>query len=383
MKNKHIKETVRIITDVPKNFIDSPIKLIKKFPPQIKKLKIKIGSPPGSLDYVGDSVKPDTTITLRSYNQDKFIEENITTPKKLKDVLKEGYVNWIEVTGLRDLDSISEIGNQFNIHPMMLEDILNTQHLPKYEEGENYSAIILKAFLDDGEGNFKKNHITLVLTNNTIIQFQDLENDLLKAKIERIKQSKGRARKLKVDYLYYVLLDAFIDSYYVFFTNMNEKSFELEERLLSKGVGNLMEEIHSLKAELNDIRKNLFPLKDTVTNLIEDEPEFINKKNRVFFNDLKDHLNQLVEFYLHYNENIKALVDLNSAILSNNLNAVMKTLTIIATIFIPLTFIAGIYGMNFEYMPELSWRWAYFLIWGIMVFVTVGMILFFKRKKWL
>ncbi len=371
------------ISELPQNIINSPIKLMKKFPTHIKKLAVKIGSPPGSLDYVGDSEKLETTIKLRSYNQDNFTEENISDPAKIKESLKEGYVNWIEVTGLRDLNSISEIGNQFSVHPMLLEDILNTQHLPKYEEEENYSAIILKAFADDGQGNFKKNHITLVLTNNTIIQFQDLEHDLLNAKIERIKQSKGRARKLKVDYLYYVLLDAFIDSYYVFFTNMNEKSSELEERLLSKGVGNLMEEIHSLKAELNDIRKNLFPLRDTIANLIEDEPEFINKKNMVFFNDLKDHLNQLVEFYLHYNENIKALVDLNSAILSNNLNAVMKTLTIIATIFIPLTFIAGIYGMNFDYMPELHWRWAYFLVWGIMLLVTIGMILFFKRKNWL
>jgi magnesium transporter len=383
MINKRIENTVSKITEVPQNIIETPIKLIKKLSPQLKKLKVKIGSPPGSLDYIGDSEKLETTIKIRAYNQDNFIEEKISDPVRIKESLKEGYVNWIEVTGLQDLNSISEIGNQFNIHPMLLEDVLNTQHLPKYEEGENYSAIILKEFWDDGRGNFKKNHITLVLTNNTIIQFQDFEHDLLKAKIERIKQSRGRARKLKVDYLYYVLLDAFIDSYYVFFTNMNEKSSELEERLLSKGAGNLMEEIHCLKAELNDIRKNLFPLRDTITNLIEDEPEFINKKNIVFFNDLKDHLNQLVEFYLHYNENIKALVDLNSAILSNNLNAVMKTLTIIATIFIPLTFIAGIYGMNFEFMPELGWKWGYFMVWGVMVLVTLGMFIFFKRKNWL
>lgn len=383
MINKQIEKTVGKIADVPKDIIEAPIKMIKRLSPQLKKLKIKIGSPPGSLDYVGDSEKLETTIKLRAYNQDNFIEEVISDPTKLKDSLKEGYINWIEVTGLQNLDSIGEIGNQFSIHAMLLEDILNTQHLPKYEEGDNYSAIILKAFLDDRQGNFRKNHITLLLTNNTIIQFQDFENDLLKAKIERIKQSKGRARKLKADYLFYVLIDAFIDSYYVFFTNMNEKSSDLEERLLSKGVGNLMEEIHRLKAELNDFRKNLFPLRDTITNLIEDEPEFINKKNMVFFNDLKDHLNQLVEFYLHYNENIKALIDLNSAILSNNLNAVMKTLTIIATIFIPLTFIAGIYGMNFEFMPELGWKWGYFMVWGVMVLVTLGMFIFFKRKNWL
>ena len=383
MINKQIEKTVGKIADVPKDIIEAPIKMIKRLSPQLKKLKIKIGSPPGSLDYVGDSEKLETTIKLRAYNLDNYIEEGISDTTKIKDSLKEGYINWIEVTGLRNLDSIGEIGNQFSIHAMLLEDILNTQHLPKYEEGDNYSAIILKAFLDDGQGNFKKNHITLLMTNNTIIQFQDFENDLLKAKIERIKQSKGRARKLKADYLFYVLIDAFIDSYYVFFTNMNEKSSDLEERLLSKGVGNLMEEIHSLKAELNDYRKNLFPLRDTITNLIEDEPEFINKKNMVFFSDLKDHLNQLVEFYLHYNENIKALVDLNSAILSNNLNAVMKTLTIIATIFIPLTFIAGIYGMNFEFMPELGWKWGYFMVWGVMVLVTLGMFIFFKRKNWL
>jgi magnesium transporter len=348
-----------------------------------KKLSLKIGLPPGSLDYVGDSEQLETTIKFRAYNQDNFIEEIISNPSNLKNFIKDEYVNWVEVTGLRDLDSIEEIGKQFKIHPMLLEDILNTEHLPKYEEEENYSALILNAFTSDGQSNFKKNHICLVLTDSTIIQFQDAENDILKNKIERMKQSKGRARKLKSDYLFYVLVDAFIDTYYFFFTNINEKISQLEERLLATTGENLMEEIHSLKIELNNIRKNLFPLRETITDLIKGEPEYIAEKNFVFFNDLRDHLNQLVEFYLLYNENIKALVDLNNSNQNNSLNAVMKTLTIIATIFIPLTFIAGIYGMNFEYMPELGYRWAYFAVWGIMAAVTIGMLVFFRRKKWL
>ena len=348
-----------------------------------RKLTLKIGLPPGSLDYVGDSEQLETTIKFRAYNQDNFIEETISDASSIKKFIKDEYVNWIEVTGLRNLDSIGELGKQFGLHPMLLEDVLNTEHLPKYEEEENYSALILKAYAPNNEGSFKSNHICLVLTDSTIIQFQDFENDVLKNKIERIKQSKGRARKLKADYLFYVLIDAFIDTYYLFFTNINEKISQLEERLLSSTTENLMEEIHSLKFELNNIRKNLFPLRETITGLIKEEPNYISEKNMVFFNDLRDHLNQLVEFYLLYNENIKSLVDLNNSNQNNSINAVMKTLTIIATIFIPLTFIAGIYGMNFDYMPELGWGWAYFAILGVMLLVTIGMLFFFRRKKWL
>ena len=348
-----------------------------------KKLSSKIGLPPGSLDYIGNSDQLETTIKFRAYNQDNFIEEIVSNPSSIKDLVKGKYVNWVEVTGLRNLDSIGELGKQFGLHPMLLEDVLNTEHLPKYEEEENYSAIILKAYSPNNQSSFKRNHICLVLTDNTIIQFQDFESDILKNKIERMKQSRGRARKLKADYLFYVLIDAFIDTYYLFFTNINEKISQLEERLLSSAGENLMEEIHSLKIELNNIRKNLFPLRETIIDLIKGEPEYVSEKNLIFFNDLRDHLNQLVEFYLLYNENIKALVDLNNSNQNNNLNSVMKTLTIIATIFIPLTFIAGIYGMNFEYMPELGWRGAYFIVWGVMVAVTVGMLFFFRKKKWL
>ncbi len=348
-----------------------------------RKLTLKIGLPPGSLDYVGDSEQLETTIKFRAYNQDNFIEETISDASSIKKFIKDEYVTWIEVTGLRNLDSIGELGKQFGLHPMLLEDVLNTEHLPKYEEEENYSALILKAYAPNNEGSFKSNHICLVLTDSTIIQFQDFENNVLKNKIERIKQAKGRARKLKADYLFYVLIDALIDTYYLFFTNINEKISQLEERLLSSTTENLMEEIHNLKSELNNLRKNLFPLRETMTDLISDEPDYISEKNMVFFNDLRDHLNQLVEFYLLYNENIKSLVDLNNSNQNNSINAVMKTLTIIATIFIPLTFIAGIYGMNFDYMPELGWGWAYFAILGVMLLVTIGMLFFFRRKKWL
>lgn len=347
-----------------------------------KNINLKIGMPPGSLDYIGESEQLDTTIEVRSYNRDNFIENTITNPSAIKQHFKDEYVNWIEVTGLRNLESIAEIGNQFNIHPMLLEDVLNTDHLPKYEEEENYNAIILKAYSQDENGIFKRNHICLVLTDNCIIQMQDYENEILRNKIERIRQSKGRAREKKADYLFYILLDAFVDTYYLFFSDINEQISNLEEKLLSNKSGNLMEQIHNIKFELNNLRKNLFPLRESITELISNEPNYISKENLVYFNDLRDHLNQLVEFYLLYNENIKSLIDLNNSNQNNNMNAIMKTLTIIATIFIPLTFIAGIYGMNFEYMPELDWEWAYFMILGVMFTVTLGMVMYFKRKKW-
>ena len=358
------------------------IKNIKKLKKLKKILHHKVGYAPGSLEYVGESEVSTTQLVFRSYNESNFDEEIIKDITSIKNKVKANHVNWIECTGLNNVEIINEIGNAFNVHSMLLEDVMNTQHLPKYEEEENYSAIIIKAFIPDDNGSFKQNHICLILSNNTIIHLQDFESEILKNKVERIKMSKGRARKLKSDYLFYVLLDAFVDTYYLFFTNINERISELEERLLSNTNHNLMEEIHSLKGEVNNLRKNLFPLRDAVNDIINDEPEFIDENNLIFFRDIKDHINQLVEFYLLYNENIRGLVDLNNSNLNNNINAVMKTLTIIATIFIPLTFIAGLYGMNFSYMPELQWQNGYFVALGVMFFVGVMMVVYMKGKKW-
>ena len=358
------------------------IKNIKKLKKIKNFLNHKVGNAPGSLEYVGESEVSKSLIIQRSYNEEEFSEDHNSDPQSIKSKLFDSRVNWIECTGLNDIESINEIGNIFSIHSMLLEDILNTQHLPKFEEGEEYNAMILKAFVPDSQGNFQRNHICLVQNENAVVHFQDFESEILKNKIERIKQSKGRARKLKSDYLFYVLLDAFVDTYYLIFADINERISGLEERLLA-GVGdNLMEEIHSLKRELNDIRKNLYPLGDALNNIIKDEHQFISEDNMIFFRDVKDHVNQLVEFYLLYNEHIKGLVDLNNSNLNNNINAVMKTLTIIATIFIPLTFIAGLYGMNFSYIPELQWQYGYFVVLGIMVLVGGLMVLYMKKKNW-
>ncbi|MBL1214592.1 MAG: magnesium/cobalt transporter CorA [Ignavibacteriae bacterium] len=358
------------------------IKKIKKLTNIKKILSHKVGNAPGSLEYVGESKISKAQIVLRSYSERDFNEENIEDAKTIKNKIIEDRVNWIECTGLNDTQTIHEIGSAFDVHSMLLEDILNTQHLPKFEESESYNAIIIKAFVPDAEGNFRRNHICLVQSGNTVIHFQDFETEILKNKIERIKQSKGRARKLNSDYLFYILLDAFVDTYYLIFADINERISELEEQLLESAGDNLMEDIHSLKRELNSIRKNLFPLGEALNNIINDEHQFIAEDNLIFFRDIKDHVNQLVEFYVMYNENIKALVDLNNSNLNNNINAVMKTLTIIATIFIPLTFIAGLYGMNFNYMPELQWQYGYFGALGVMVIVGGLMVLYMKRKKW-
>jgi magnesium transporter len=358
------------------------LKQIKNLKNIKKYLNLKVGNAPGSLEYVGESEVSKSLIVQRSYNEAEFSEDKNIEPQSIKNNLLEDRVNWIECTGLSDIDSINEIGNTFNIHQMLLEDILNTQHLPKFDEDEEYNAMIIKAFVPDSQGNFRRNHICLVQNENTVVHFQDFESEILKNKIERIKQSKGRARKLKSDYLFYVLLDAFVDTYYLIFADINERISELEERLLECVGENLMEEIHSLKRELNDIRKNLYPLGDALNNIINDEHQFISEDNMIFFRDVKDHVNQLVEFYLMYNENIKGLVDLNNSNLNNNINAVMKTLTIIATIFIPLTFIAGLYGMNFNNMPELQWQYGYFAVLGVMLFVGLMMVIYMKRKNW-
>jgi magnesium transporter len=353
--------------------------MIKKFR---RKIFNKIGQAPGNMEYIGDADFKTSQVILRTYNEADFREDVISDLPLISNNIRRDSVNWIEVTGLNNLEKIQEIGSAFNIHPMLLEDIVNTQHLPKFEDTENYSALILKGFNRVNNSDFSQNHVCIILQDNIIIHFQDFESDILKNKIERIKQSKGRARKLKSDYLFFVLLDAFVDTYYLVFSNINEKISDLEERLLSGANENLMEEIHSLKLELNNLRKHLYPLRDVMNDIIKNETDFISEDNLVFFSDVKDHVSQLIEYYILYNENLKGLVDLNNANQSNNINSVMKTLTIIATLFIPLTFIAGLYGMNFKYMPELELQHGYFIALGVMILVGIVMVIYMKRKRW-
>ncbi|MGD8780156.1 MAG: magnesium/cobalt transporter CorA [Ignavibacteria bacterium] len=346
-----------------------------------RKLNKKVGAPPGEIVYSGEGNPQPTKIVQRIYNKEKFTVKEILNKNNIRPVDSK-YVNWVDIQGFENIELIKDISSVLNLHHMLLEDIMNTNHIPKYEEDIDKHVFIVKAFLTSPEGKIISNHICVFLNQNNVLLFHEKENDFLDTKIDRISKNIGKARSKKADYLFYVLLDAFIDSYYLFFDNIRSELESLEEDLLKRISENLIDEIHSVKKELSSLRNYLFPLRDAINQLTKFESKFIDKNNEIYFKDLKDHVNELIQNYNTFNEFINSLVVLNDTNLNNISNNVMKVLTIIATIFIPLTFIAGLYGMNFKYMPELEWSFGYPVALGVMAVIGVAMFIYMKRKKW-
>ena len=345
------------------------------------KLDRKVGRPPGDITYYGEEDKKETNIRLIQYNADHFSEKNIETIDELENI-DQSVITWIKIEGFSDSEKIKDIAKYFDVHEMVIEDIFHTGHLPKYEEGDDYLIFVLKSFYSDNL-DIISGHVTLFLKQNIILSFSDHTSHLLQSKIERIKLGRGRARKKGVDYLFFLLIDTYIDSYYYYFEDLREKTNALDETIMTNSNENHIHKIYDLKNELSDIRKNLFPLKSAINELLSDEPEMMEEDNNSFFNDCKDHINELIEYYHWFMELTNNLISLNENNLNNNTNRIMKLLTIIATIFIPLTFIAGLYGMNFEYMPELKWRYGYFVAIGVMLAIGIIILFIMRKKKWI
>lgn len=347
-----------------------------------KKLNRKVGRAPGDLTYFGEETRRETKIRLIQYNKDKYDRQTITELSQLEDITYTDKITWIDIEGFEDTETIKSLSRIFNIHDLAVEDAFNTDHIPKYDEGEDYILFVLKSF-SENKTNINVNQVTLLLKNNIVISYQEEPNSILLAKIDRIENSKGRARTKKADYLFFVLLDAFIDSYYNFFESLREETHKLDEKILLESSKNHIEEIYNLKNKLTAVRKNLFPLKTAINELLTDESELIDEDNYKYFNDCKDHVNELTEYYNSFGEIINNLIILNENNLNSSTNKIMKLLTIISTIFIPLTFIAGIYGMNFRRMPELEWEYGYFFTISLMLIIGITILVIMKRKKWL
>lgn len=345
-----------------------------------RKLDRKIGRTPGDTNYYGEEDRKETIINLYQYNLDNITERIIHSHEEINTVSSD-MVTWIDIEGFQNIELIKNIGSRLDIHEMVLEDIFNVNHLPKYEEGDKYLIFIIKSFNEEGDAT-KTEQVILLMKKNLVISFRENVNKLLLPKIERLKAAKGRARGKNADYLFFVLLDTFVDSYYYYFERIREKINNLDTQILQNTDENHIQEIYELKNELTSVRNYLFPLKTAINELLSDESELIDEDNYKFYNDCKDHINELIEYYNSFGEMINNLVTLNENNLNNNTNRIMKVLTIIATIFIPLTFIAGIYGMNFEYMPELSWKYGYFAAILSMFLIGLLILIFMKKKKW-
>lgn len=346
-----------------------------------KKLNQSVGRAPGEFTYYGEEERKETTIRVIQYNNEEFDQRILSGKDQIKDIYENNKVTWIDIEGFSNLDMITSICKTFEVHDLLVEDALNTDHIPKYEEGEEYLVFSLKNFREEGN-NIKDTHVTLLMKKKLVISFQEESSSIIPPKVERIKAGKGRARRKGSDYLFFVLIDSFLDSYYTFFENLREEINEIDDMLLVARHKNHIEDIYDLKNKLTSVRKNLFPLKIAINELMTDESELIEDENLKYFNDSKDHINELIEYYNSFAEMINNLVSLNENNIANNTNRVMKVLTIIATVFIPLTFIAGIYGMNFSNMPELNWQYGYYYALFFMFVIGLAIVGLMKWKKW-
>ncbi len=288
------------------------------------------------------------------------------------------------MTGLHDTETIGKIGNNFNIHPLVLEDILNTEHRPKSELTDTSVFVVVKMIsYDEIKLEVEMEQVSLILGPNFVISFQEREGDIFDSLRERIKNGKGRIRKKGSDYLLFALLDIIVDNYFVVLEKLGERIEALENSVFSNPKPEQLQDIHKIKREMIFLRKSIWPLREMISGLIRDEIDQIDESTVPFLQDLYDHTIQVIDTVEAFRDTASGLLDGYLSSISNKTNEVMKVLTIIATIFIPLTFMAGVYGMNFENMPELKLAWSYPVLWLLMIAVGLVMIVFFRRKKWL
>ncbi len=359
-------------------------KFIKKMP---KKTKV---APPGTLVHIGEQKTEKAKITIIDYDETRFQEKEAVSVKECAPFKDKPTVTWINVDGIHEVSIIEEIGRQYGLHPLIMEDILNTGQRPKIEDSESFIFIALKMlYFDEKDNKIESEQVSLILGPTFVISFQEKEGDVFNAIRERIRNSKGRIRKMGADYLAYSLIDAIVDNYFVILEKMGENIELMEEDLISRPTPATLQAIHNTKRDTISLRRSVWPLREIVGGLERGESPLIKETTGIFLRDLYDHTIQVVDTIETFRDMVSGMLDIYLSSISNKMNEVMKVLTIIATIFIPITFVAGIYGMNFNpevsrwNMPELSWRFGYLFTWGIMLLMVITMLLYFRRKKWL
>jgi magnesium transporter len=346
-------------------------------------LKKKSHLAPGSLVHVGERKVEKTRLRIIDYDEEHLIEKQIDSIEECFSFKDTKTVSWINIDGLHETEIFEKLGSHFNIHPLILADMLNTTQRPKFEESDGHLLAVCKMFSYDDENNeVLAEQVSLLIGSDYLITLQERYGDVFEPVRERIRKSKGRIRKMGPDYLAYALIDVIIDSYYVVLEKIGERLEVLEKSILERPSPDDLNELHVLKRNMISLRRSIWPLRDVVKEFYDSESEIIHKDTEPFMRDLYDHVVQVVDVIESYRETLSGLADFYLSSVSNRMNEIMKVLTIFAAVFIPLTFIAGIYGMNFEYMPELKWKYSYFIVLGVFGVVAVGLLLFFKRKRW-
>lgn len=345
----------------------------------------KSGLPPGSLIHVGEVLEPVGSMSIIDYSKGKFEEKKIQSIEEILEYKESASVTWVIIEGLTNIEVVERIGTMFGIHQLVLEDILNTNQRPKFEEYDDHLYIVLKCLLSDGE-NFSVNNeqVSLLVLKNFVIMFKEKKDELFHPIQQRIRTSSGKFISLGSDYLAYAILDFIVDQNFILLDLLDESITSLEDSLLAgEPTQGMLYKIQRLKREMISIRRYVSPVRELVAEMLRSDSELIHENTHIFLRDVSDHAMRVVESIESYRDILTGLLDIYVSSVSNKMNQIMKVLTVFTSIFIPLTFIAGIYGMNFEYMPELKWKWAYPLTWAVFIIIPVVLLVFFKKKKWL
>ena len=342
----------------------------------------KAGLPPGVLVPVGEDVRP-TRITVMDYDAEHLKVQALSRAEDVSRFRDKPTVTWIDVSGLKDVETIEKIGRTYGIHPLVLEDVLNVDQRPKLEIFDEYVFTVFKTVWLKDEKELEVEQVSAILGERFVITFQEREGDVFELLRVRISNSRGRVRKSGADYLFYAILDIVIDNYFPVVERLEATLEELEDRILSLAAESVVEEMHDMRRTVLELKRYAGPMREVARILMDVEEDLMTRNVHPYLRDLYDHVIRVTESLEILREGLSALREMYLSAVSNRMNAVMKVLTIIATVFMPMTFIVGVYGMNFEYMPELKWRWGYPAVWGVMLITAGFMIRYFKRKKWL
>ena len=351
----------------------------------IKEISRKAGLLPGTLIHIGEKKTEEVKITITEYDELHFHEQEAKTIEEcfpFKDK-NRSTVAWINIDGIHQGEILGKLGECFGLHPLIVEDILNTDQRPKIEDFEEYNYLVLKMLYFNGkDGEIVSEQVSLILGQNFVISFQEKEVDIFHVIRDRIRTNKGRIRKMGADYLAYCLLDAIVDNYFILMETLGEKIESLEDELVSNPNPKVLRTIYNLKRNMILLRRSVWPLREVIGGLERGESSLIKESTRIYPKDIHDHTIHIIDTLETFREMVAGMLEIYLSSISNRLNAVIKVLTMLATIFMPLTFIAGIYGMNFKYMPEIEWRWGYPIILLIMATIGITMVYYFKKKKW-
>ena len=342
----------------------------------------KSGLPPGSLVHIGEKKSEAIQISLISYDEAGFEEKTISADELDLILPERSTVYWISVEGIHDVAIIEKVGKHFGIHPLVLEDILNTEQRPKIENYEKYAYIVAKALLyDKTEGEFTTEQESFILGENYVISFSESKTGTYDPLREHIRQGLGHVRKMGADYLVYSLLDVLIDNYFDVLESLSDKIEFAEDALISTFTPDTLQVIHKLKKQMLYLHKAVWPMREVIGALDRSGICFVNDSTLIYVRDLYDHVVQIIDTTETLRDILSSMLDMYLSSVSNRMNEIMKVLTMMSTVFIPLTFIAGVYGMNLI-MPEYHWTFMYPVLWAIMISIVIVMLAFFKKKKW-